>query len=144
MGSIDLKTVSAVTIHGVLEKYLIDSEIEDDGEIAVDESARFFIKIDSESRLLTFYTNIKLTDKNSVPLDILSTFVSRLNIVSDSVRFSFFDEKTIHCDSSIPLDGSIDDTFFIRLVKNIQKNLVSAQSLSNDIPHFISQTNNPD
>lgn len=144
MELIDLSNVTNIQINTILNKYMIDSQIEDDGDVVVEESARFFIDIDVESKKMNIYTNIRLKERQLVPIDTLYTFLSRINIISDSVKYSVADDDVIHCNMSIPLYGHIDEVFFIRLIKSIQKELLSTQSISNDINKFISQTNKKD
>lgn len=137
---LDLADSNASNLEKVLETYLIDYSVDpDDGDIIVDDIAKFFLRKNFEKKLIEFYTNIKISNKKEMSQLEAYEFVTKLNVISDTLKYSLIKKNAIHCSYSIPMDGSIDEVFFAKLVKLIIKSLATAELLMQDPQGFLSE-----
>jgi len=140
MEMIDLSKITPLQISSILNNFLIDHEIdEDDNDVVVDDISRFYIRINKEKGVIEFYTNMRINEKKELSTLDTYEFITRLNIVSDTVNYAMIAKKGIHCSYSIPMDGIVNEKFFVKAVKLVTKSLSTTEVLIQDPKGFLTE-----
>lgn len=136
----DLSKITNEDIKGILDKYLISSEIDEDGDFIIKEPMRHYIKIEKEEGILRFYRFIYLTSlfdivetedpvmDNEMEMMLLRG-INELNMNSFFTRFALF-KKSIIAESSIVLEGFSDEKSLVKSIKYYQSEMLDMEKSS--------------
>jgi len=134
---IELKNITQEDIKKTLDRYLIDCEIDEDGDVVVTQPMRHYIKIEKEENVLRFFRFIYLTARfkieelNDPEIDDetktkLLSLVNDLNASSYFTKYALF-RKSIIAEFSIVLDGRIDERSIIKSLQYYHAESISAE-----------------
>lgn len=132
---IELKNITQDDIKSILDKYLIDCEIDEDGDLVVLQPTRHYIKIEKEDNVIRLFRFIYLTAKfkidelNDPTMDDetktrLLSVVNDMNANSFFTRFTLF-KKSVIAECSIVLDGRVDEKLIIKSIQYFHTEVIS-------------------
>lgn len=128
---IELKEQDNKKISDILNKYLIDNEIDDDGDIVVDSESIIYIKVDNGNELIRMFSFLHLSDLANVQdsdFDSYIDFINSMNYFSKFSKLRPKEKKTpLLCESCLVLFGCIDETFLIKTIKRVEKEISNAK-----------------
>lgn len=125
---INLDNLNNEKIIELLDKYLIDNELEDDGDIFLENPARLYIRVEKDESVIRFMTFISTNILSSEQQkDILKT-VNEANQASRTLKYSTIsrDEavEAILCEYALSLSGDVDDKFLIKTIRLIERDII--------------------
>lgn len=131
---IELNEQTNESISNILKKYIIENNIDDDGDIFVESAARIYIRVDKEKGMLRFFSFIQPAVLESVSLETIDKYINFINMGSYTVKYSRLkdeDKKSpLICEYGLILDGFVDDSFLIKTLRKIEKEIISAKNLA--------------
>jgi len=131
---IELNEQTNESISNILKRYIIENEVDSDGDIFVDSPSRIYIRIDKEKGILRFFSFIQPEALEFVSEGNYDRYVNFINTASYTVKYSKLrdNEKRspLICEYGLVLDGFIDDSFLIKTLRRVEKEIISARSLA--------------
>ena len=134
---LDLKELNIETISQTLNKYLIDHEIDEDGDIFIESPSRVYISIVDDKRILRIMSFIHGDSLKSIKDQDLNAFIEYLNGGSYTVKYAKLGRfnpseapKSLICEYGMLLLGLIDESFLIRTIKHFEIEISEAKLLA--------------
>lgn len=130
---LDLENIDNEKVVEILNKYFIENKIDKDNDIFIESPIRMYINADKERGALRFYAFIH--SKNLIKNEDLESkipgFVNYINKSSRTLKYATLTNETlsIMAEYGIILKGNVDDEFFIRTIKHIEKEVENTKSL---------------
>lgn len=119
MAEFNLSTATIESIKQLLDKYIINNSIDEDGEIRVLGSISLFIAINDDKQVIRFYTIVTTGYLDASEEDI-KIFTERSNLASNSVKYSFENkEGGIYSEYGLYKAGTVSEEFFIQTLKGV-------------------------
>lgn len=135
--------INSKKIKDILDKYLIENELDDDGDVVIDEPLRMYIQINEREKVIRIFRfsylfglfdDISLeTNDVEIPFDLrfkILDEVNELNTASNFAKHILF-KKSILSETSVIIDSSINEEGFVRHFKKFQSEIIK---LSNTTP----------
>lgn len=113
---INLENLENSDINEILEKYFIESETDDDGDLIIDASARIYIKVDNDEKILRFFSFVRTKDGSQETE--FSLMLENINRASYTVKYSIM-KTSVMVEYGIPLFGHIDHKHLIKVIHHI-------------------------
>lgn len=123
---IDLEKAKTSDIWEVFSGYYIEGELASDGDIVIEESVNFYVKVDPSYSMLRFfcYFTLKSSRENPAFLEIMRT----INGASSSVKYSLL-KTSVMAEYGIPLFGYIDHKHLIKVVEHFGDEVETAKMM---------------
>lgn len=127
---LDLQEQTTETISSILNKYLIDHKIDNDGDIAIESPVRLYVRVLSDNKILRFMSFIHQESLTPMNEGNLNKFVTFINGGGYTVKYSLMPNKTIICEYGLVLGGMVDENFIIKSLKNFEKEVSKARGMA--------------
>ncbi|XGI79046.1 YbjN domain-containing protein [Enterobacter hormaechei] len=125
---IELGSLTNEKVMALLDKYLIDHNLEDDGDIFLENPSRLYIRIDEDVNVIRLMSFINMNIFSEEQQSDVYKLVNEANKASYALKFSTISVddvvKAILCEYGIPMIGEVDDKFFIKIIRTIEKDIV--------------------
>lgn len=135
--------INGVKIKEILDKYLIESELDDDGDVVIDEPIRIYMQANEKEkiiRIFRFSYLFGLFDDVSTDLDEsvanddlkikLYTAINEANAMNYFAKHSIF-KKSILSEMTLMIDPSLSEEIIVRYFKKFQSEVIK---LNNSTP----------
>lgn len=126
---IDLEKVQTSDIWNVLSDYYVEGWLGKDGDVYIDRSITFYIRVDRRYSMLRFFCYFGL--KTSQDDSGLSDDVKTLNGASSSVKYSVMSTAVV-AEYGIPLFGCIDHKHLLKVVDHFDGEIKTASLVLRD------------
>jgi len=134
---IKLSNTSNLEISEMLNKYLIGSNTDDDGDLLIDGTFRIYLRIQKDRRVIRFFSFISEDTLKDITDENFNSFLDFINGASYSVKYSKMGLDLVRspllCEYCISNEGSVDDSFIVKTIQMIEKEI--SQAL-NTLSHF--------
>jgi len=131
---INLKDITSELISLKLSKYFIENEVDDEGDIAISDTYRVYIRIMPEDKMLRFYSFISPEQVSGVVEDKFDIFLNYINGANYYVKFSklkIMDNiSPLLCEHVMSIEGEVSDEFIIKTIRAIQKEILKSIGVS--------------
>jgi len=142
---IELSEQTNESISDILKRYIIENKIDDDGDIFVDSAARVYMRVEKEKGILRFFSFIQPISLENISLETIDTYINFINTGSYTVKYSRLkaeDKRSpLICDYGLILDGFIDDSFLIKTLRKVEKEIISAKNLAINYDSLMEEIN---
>lgn len=115
---IDLENVQTSDIWKVLSDYYIEGELAADGDIVIERSVSFYVKVDPRYAMLRFFCYFTLRSSQANPKFLES--MKTINGASSSVKYSLLN-TSVMAEYGIPLFGCIDHKHLLKVVEHFSE-----------------------
>lgn len=131
---IELNEQTNKSISEILKRYIIENKIDDDGDIFVESASRVYIRVEKDKGILRFFSFIQPSSLETVSLETIDKYINFINSGSYTVKYSRLkdDDKRspLICEYGLVLDGFVDDSFLIKTLRRVEKEIISAKNLA--------------
>lgn len=124
---LDLEKITREDITEVLEKYFMNYEIDDDGDILVKDPSRIYIETKEDSSVLRFYSFIHYKDYQNK--ELIPKLINKVNSVSYGTTYLIIKNDTILCEYDIFLFGEINERAIIKTIRKIGEDVLFLREL---------------